>query len=238
MIIYNCHSLFLNEKLKLGNKLKRAFTLAEVLITVAIIGIVAALTIPAFMNNYQENVNRNKLKNVYSLISEATKQMQADNQNALWCSITCNPQMRDMYYTYMPKAQNNGNVNLWIIGGVYKMYKGNLHVATFALPSITLPDGTILGFFSYPMALSSVKGLTPYSLIYADVQGGKGPKMFGVDTFVFALQKDKNDQLFVYPVGMNGDGTACQTNLPCTSYGDCQKGYGCTSPFMNGDQLP
>ena len=34
---------------------KRAFTLAEVLITLGIIGIVAALTMPTLIGNYQKN---------------------------------------------------------------------------------------------------------------------------------------------------------------------------------------
>ncbi len=36
--------------------MKKAFTLAEVLITLAIIGVVAALTIPTVVRNYQESV--------------------------------------------------------------------------------------------------------------------------------------------------------------------------------------
>lgn len=215
---------------------KIAFTLAEVLITLGVIGIVAAITIPTIMNQYQENVNRNKLKNAYSIITEATQHMQNDNGNALWCYIVCNTQMRDMYKTYLPTAKDNGN-NYMLISANYTMYKGGTH-CNFSLPSVTLPDGTILGFFSYPMSLGSVKGLTPYSMIYVDVQGGKGPKMFGVDTFVFELQKDKGDKLFVYPIGTQGDGAICQANLPCTNYGDCQKAYGCTYPFMNGETLP
>ncbi|MBE7707024.1 MAG: prepilin-type N-terminal cleavage/methylation domain-containing protein, partial [Cyanobacteria bacterium SIG30] len=36
-----------------GNNRLKAFTLAEVLITLAIIGVVAALTIPSVVTNYQ-----------------------------------------------------------------------------------------------------------------------------------------------------------------------------------------
>ena len=39
-----------------------AFTLAEVLITLAIIGVVAAVTIPSLVNKYQERVKITKLK--------------------------------------------------------------------------------------------------------------------------------------------------------------------------------
>ena len=40
----------------LRKQLKSAFTLAELLITLAIIGIIAALTIPTLIQNYQEKI--------------------------------------------------------------------------------------------------------------------------------------------------------------------------------------
>lgn len=48
-----------------------AFTLAEVLITLGIIGIVAALTIPTLIQNQQEKQTVVKLKKVYSTLSQA-----------------------------------------------------------------------------------------------------------------------------------------------------------------------
>ena len=44
---------------------KRAFTLAEVLITLGIIGVVAAMTLPTLLNKYQEVVTVNKVKKFY-----------------------------------------------------------------------------------------------------------------------------------------------------------------------------
>ena len=52
-------------------KKKIAFTLAKVLITLAIIGIVAAMTIPTLIANYQEKVTITRLKETYSLLSQA-----------------------------------------------------------------------------------------------------------------------------------------------------------------------
>ena len=40
-----------------------AFTLAEVLITLGIIGVVAALTLPSLVGNYKRKVTANKVKN-------------------------------------------------------------------------------------------------------------------------------------------------------------------------------
>ncbi len=50
---------------------KAAFTLAEVLITLGIIGIIAALTLPALISKHNANVTLNKLKKFYTVMSQA-----------------------------------------------------------------------------------------------------------------------------------------------------------------------
>lgn len=49
-----------------------AFTLAEVLITLGIIGIVAAMTLPAMIMNHRKQVTVNKVKKFYTVMSQAT----------------------------------------------------------------------------------------------------------------------------------------------------------------------
>jgi prepilin-type N-terminal cleavage/methylation domain-containing protein len=52
---------------------KAAFTLAEVLITLGIIGIVAAMTIPTLMGNYQKKATETRLKATYSILANAVR---------------------------------------------------------------------------------------------------------------------------------------------------------------------
>lgn len=51
--------------------MKKAFTLSEVLITLGIIGVVAALTIPSVVNNYKKQQFRTGLKKEYSVLLQA-----------------------------------------------------------------------------------------------------------------------------------------------------------------------
>ena len=51
--------------------MKKGFTLAEVLITLMIIGIVAALTIPSVISNYQQQEFKTGLKKAVSVLNEA-----------------------------------------------------------------------------------------------------------------------------------------------------------------------
>ena len=52
---------------------KNGFTLAEVLITLAIIGVVATLTLPALMTNTQEQQARTALKKGINTLTEAAQ---------------------------------------------------------------------------------------------------------------------------------------------------------------------
>lgn len=61
-----------------GDKKKLAFTLAEVLITLGIIGIVAALTIPSLMSNYRKKVIETRLSKFYATINNAIKLAEYD----------------------------------------------------------------------------------------------------------------------------------------------------------------
>lgn len=56
-----------------------AFTLAEVLITLGIIGIVAALTMPALMSGYRKQVAETRLKKFYSSMNQLILLSEADN---------------------------------------------------------------------------------------------------------------------------------------------------------------
>ena len=61
------------------------FTLAEVLITLGIIGIVAAMTLPALIQNYQKMVLKSQFKKVYTTLFNAIKLAQAKTGGPVYC---------------------------------------------------------------------------------------------------------------------------------------------------------
>ncbi len=73
-----------------------AFTLAEVLITLAIIGVVAALTIPTVIINYQKKMYVTQLKKVYNNLTNGFKTIMADDgvteltNTTLWSKMSSN----------------------------------------------------------------------------------------------------------------------------------------------------
>jgi len=60
----------------------RGFTLAEVLIVLGIIGVVAALTMPPLISNYKKRVVENKLKQTYSIFNQAIRLSEIKNGEA------------------------------------------------------------------------------------------------------------------------------------------------------------
>lgn len=72
------------------------FTLAEVLITLGIIGVVAALTLPALVQNYRNQVVETRLKKVYSVMNQAIIQAEANNGNKEFWDFD-DPEFFDLY---------------------------------------------------------------------------------------------------------------------------------------------
>ncbi len=78
------------------NNRKAAFTLAEVLITLAVIGIVATMTIPNLVQSYKKKEVETKLVKFYSTINQAIKLSEVDNGDAkTWDEFTMETIERD-----------------------------------------------------------------------------------------------------------------------------------------------
>lgn len=70
----------MQSKLYTSGKCKAAFTLAEVLITLAVIGVVAAMTMPILINKINDRVAATKLKKTQAILEEAYLRMVADKK--------------------------------------------------------------------------------------------------------------------------------------------------------------
>ena len=64
-----------NKGLTRPSKCKEGFTLAEVLITLGIIGVVAAMTLPAFISNVQGRIQAKRVENINQKLSKVTDKM-------------------------------------------------------------------------------------------------------------------------------------------------------------------
>lgn len=96
--------------------LKKGFTLAEVLITLGIIGIVAALTLPNLIANYRKNVAETHLKRVVSTLNEAFKFAQLDYGEAEYWELLGSPDFIKKYLMpYVPGSSFIGESQMGAI---------------------------------------------------------------------------------------------------------------------------
>lgn len=76
-----CKNLFPYSLVNLFTSEKAAFTLAEVLITLGIIGIIAAITIPALISGMNDFVYKNAYKVAFNDVNQAFRMMQANGES-------------------------------------------------------------------------------------------------------------------------------------------------------------
>lgn len=82
-----------------GRKRIKAFTLAEVLITLGVIGVVAAMTMPVLIQNHKKQVTVTKLKKAYSEISQAIKLSEVHNgEMENWDFSNFTPEEKNKYF--------------------------------------------------------------------------------------------------------------------------------------------
>ena len=86
---------------------KKAFTLAEVLITLGIIGVVAAMTIPNLIASYQKRQTVVRLKKAYSVMQQAIRLSQEDNGGVeSWDATLSGSAFFNMYLANYVKVMN------------------------------------------------------------------------------------------------------------------------------------
>lgn len=152
---------------------KRAFTLAEVLITLGIIGIIAVLTLPTLITNYNKSVWETRLKKDYTIVSNMCERMLTDENTEQVTEL-------DLY-----KHLGSGN-NSDIEGDIsrYVQLSGpvtNSNIQALQGKTMVMSDGSVM----YIRRINNV-GFG----FYVDVNGETFPNVYGRDRFGFNLGSD------------------------------------------------
>ena len=93
------------------NKLKKAFTLAEVLLSMTIIGIIAALTIPTLMLNTKKAEIGSKLSKFYTMMNQAIEiaENETDSFTSEWKYNISNNEFLNTYLAPYLKGEVDGD---------------------------------------------------------------------------------------------------------------------------------
>lgn len=180
---------------------KKGFTLAEVLITLAIIGVIGAMTIPSLIQGQQEKATVTAVKKAYSTLSNAYKLAEQENGtpdtwgfSSSWKSMLSNLAP----YLSVIKDCTNGTSGCFPPSVMYKYLgpsKGNYMVADdWGSPALKLADGTLILGYGTSSSCIDVRGSSlalqnVCGEYFVDVNGYKAPNQVGKDFFYFYLTK-------------------------------------------------
>lgn len=165
--------------LKLRNQIfqqtKFAFTLAEVLITIAVIGVVASVTLPMLIKKYEQYQTVIKLKVAYRILSQAVEQSIAYNGELDEWDYSLNAtEFNDKYITpYLKIIKQCRSCNCG--KSYYDLVEQNDCIAS---KSYILSNGMILYY---------IKDSFGFINYVVDLNGNKGKNTLGRDVFVFYL---------------------------------------------------
>ncbi len=214
-------------------KVKWGFTLAETLITLGIIGVVAAMTIPNLIKNTQDKQFRVKYKESISIISQAMKSIYADSEETYtaidwiqmpvyFCKlertlkvmssgIDCSQVSEDTVYKSGAEWTKTNNTS-WHKDKKWYDKKGNPQYSNGGYTSLTMDliNGMKINF-------------NCYNWIWVDVNGTKGPNTIGRDIYMMYFEKDA---------------TSPRTNLKAgtsVTANSCCKRDGNSTPTLNID---
>ena len=178
----------------------KGFTLAEVLVTLGIIGVVSAMTVQSLMQNYQRQSYVTQLHKFYNILNQSLIRYQTDSNavNLKEAGLTSLAALDDFFQNYF-KILNNCNEEITpCFASEYKNMLGKSFTIGLG-HKVTLADGTSVayGVVNYNSSIQFVA--------YVDINGPKGPNIAGRDTFA----------IYIYNNGLiddYSDGMAPMTN--------------------------
>jgi prepilin-type N-terminal cleavage/methylation domain-containing protein len=210
-----------------------AFTLAEVLITLLIIGVVSSLVIPAIIQDTQDAELKVALKKTYSTLSQANTKLLMDNAGSIKNLSTNSDNFKSLFLPYLNKIKScniastegcwhlannwynlNPNTSCGLNAGILNQCSNKNNTT----PGLRLSDGTLLTFQLWDGTCEDSTSFTGFKLcgfITVDINGFKGPNTVGKDIFAIWISSNR-----ISPVGYD-DVThgACETST----------GWGCTA---------
>lgn len=142
----------------------KAFTLAEVLITLGVIGVVAAITMPTLISAYRQKVTATKLKQTYSILSTALNAGETEHglpfgyayesdkcKNTFWCRDDM--LYKDFIKPYVSNAREVNSGTCWGSGSAGCPSIKNNHAMTYFGKYVTFANGTSILIYNAKIAV-------------------------------------------------------------------------------------
>ena len=220
-----------------------AFTLAEVLVTLGIIGVVSAMTVPTLMQNYQRQSYVTQLHKVYNELSQALLRYQTDKNaiNFKEAGLSGSEAYTEFQKNYFKVVQDCGTIQTPCFASSYKKMSGSSTNFKCKYGCMSLASGAAIGGYG--------NGTNGVYEIVVDVNGQKGPNIFGRDAFtmyIYTAQNVIDDLALKNPDDMNDSTWDSESSVPLTQdqreknfqracQGDAKPGewHGCFGKILN-----
>lgn len=229
---------------------KAGFTLAEVLITLGIIGVVAAMTIPNLISNYSKHIVESNLKETYSILQQTLKFTEYDDvsfemelpdnmeSSKKWFETYLAPHMKYSTVCYNKSGcWNDKGLTRTLSGGVPYTYRSQIGIGSDII-IIKLTNGSNLIVDGYSAGsiynYFGVKISDPSSIIlFIDGNGDRPPNIIGQDIYAAVFTSDG-----VVPAGNSMTNEDVNKNCSKLTSGN-NAGYFClTRVKNNGWEIP
>jgi prepilin-type N-terminal cleavage/methylation domain-containing protein len=183
---------------------QKAFTLSETLITLAVLGIIAAAVIPALITTTNKNNYVNGLKRADLMLKTATSELMADNSGTMQNLVSTDNDHIGMVNKYCSKLNCIKKCSAGAISGncFPVLPIKNLQGTDYTNYNLNNYEGAVLsnGMMIVVQAdksnscnwVSVTKNGNSIgcSSINIDINGFKGPNTFGRDIFMFVISKN------------------------------------------------
>mgnify|MGYP002522655276 CR=1 FL=1 len=176
--------------IKIKNK---AFTLSEVLITLAVVGTLAALVVPGLIKDYNSKANMTMLQNMVANLQSAV-QTQMTREGATDLDATDIVKDPEKFFRTLDVVNASSDAKYFPNLNNYKILSG---AALTAIPktckaSAKMKNGVALCMSTFAPVMGNAYGTTHRNVatIYIDLNGVKEPNISGVDFFA----------VYIYPV--------------------------------------
>ncbi len=188
--------------------MKKAFTLSEILITLGIIGVVAAMTMPLIVQKVDEIVMVNRLKKIYSVLSQAMLYSVAKNGDISSLSVKNNSLSSiNNWYTNALKPQLKitkecvDTEGCWakgvkiLNGGNPEYGRDGVGIGEDIIVFQT-SDGYSVNIDAYDYSADGRFGVkfkqngSDFLAVFVDINGYNNPNIVGKDIFMFIFSPD------------------------------------------------
>ena len=199
---------------------KNGFTLAEVLITLTIIGVVAATTLPSLNSNVSNRALETQVKKLHNTLTNAVASYLTEQGaeglediNSFDPDTFVTQYLKPISKCQTPTAE----------GCMQSTYKYGTNNYTWTpyynnCKAYILNDGNVVCFFTL------TNGSNPYIQVYADTNGVKGPNKEGYDMFELVIRNDGS--IDDYITGSSSKSSVL-SRTQATSLSSCKSGGYC-----------